>query len=161
MEILKNAASTLLGSSWLAASIFVGFQSPAMAENVKLGDLRQSDWDAYCASKIHLSNGEIIATLADTHVKCQVAISASGSSKIQAESNALASGKRAGLQGSITASVQSGSQWRATFTSYQNSYHLNDWCRNKYSPNLYLPNPFTGKGRIFVGDGGHACYKTE
>jgi len=161
MEILKKAASAILGSSWLVASIFVGLQSPAMAGNVKLGDLRQSDWEAYCASKINRSNGKIIATLADTHVKCQVEISASSSSKSQAEINALASGKRLGLQGSITASVQSGSQWRATWTSYQNSYHLNDWCRKKYSPNLYLPNPFTGKGRIFVGDGGHACYKTE
>jgi hypothetical protein len=81
MKILKNAASTILASSCLAASLFVSLQSPAMAElvNVKLGDLRQSDWDAYCRSKINLSNGEVVATLADTHVMCQAKISASGS----------------------------------------------------------------------------------
>jgi hypothetical protein len=161
MKILKNAASIICGSSWLAANIFLGLQSPAMAGNVKLGDINQSDLDAYCASKINLSNARPIATLADTHVQCQALISATGSSQSQAEANASASARRAGLKGSITASGRSGSQWQATFTSYQNSYHLNDWCRKKYSPNLYLANPFTGKGRIFVGDGGHACYKTE
>lgn len=162
---MKNAASTILGSSWLAASLFVGLQSPAMAGlvNVKLGDLRQSDWDAYCASKIRLSDGQIVATLADTHVKCQVKISASGSNQNQAQSNALVSARRLGLRGEVSANVQNGSEWRATFTSYQNSYHLNEWCRQKYSPNLYLlqANPFNGEGRIFVGDGGNACYKTE
>lgn len=161
MKVLKNVASAILGLSWLVASIFVCLQSPAMAGNVKLGNLGQSDWDAYCASKINRSNGKIIAILADTHVMCQVAISESASSKSDAEGKASASARRAGLQGSITASGQSGSQWRATFTSKQDSFHLNDWCRKKYSPNLYLPNPFTGQGRIFVGDGGHACYKTE
>jgi hypothetical protein len=163
MKILKKAASNIAGLSVIATSIFVGLQSPVTAElvNVKLGDLGQSDWDAYCASKINRSNGQIIATLADTHVRCQVAISASGSSRSEAEGNASLSGRNAGLQGSITGSGQSGSQWQATFTSQQNSYHLNDWCRQKYSPRLYLFNPVTGEGRIFVGDGGHACYKTE
>jgi hypothetical protein len=164
MEILKKAASIIIGSSAIATSIFVGLQSPVMAElvNVKLGDLGQSDLDAYCASKINLSNGQIVATLADTHVRCQVAISASGSSQSEAESNASLSGRNAGFGGQITASGQSGSQWQATFTSYQKPFHLNDWCRQKYSPNFYLPNPFkNGEGRIFVGDGGHACYKTE
>ena len=163
MKILKNAASNIAGLSLIATSIFVGLQSPVMAGlvNVKLGDLGQSDWDAYCASKINASNGQILANLADTHVICRVAISESGSSKSEAESKASLSGRNRGLEGSITASGQSGSQWQATFTSRQNSYHLNDWCRNKYSPRLYLFNPVTGEGRIFVGDGGHACYKTE
>lgn len=163
MEILKKAVSIIVGTSVLATSIFVGLQSPVMAGlvNVKLGDLGQSDWDAYCASKINASNGQIVATLADTHVRCQVAISASGSSRSEAEANASLSARNGGLGGSITASGQSGSQWQATFTSQQNSYHLNDWCRNKYSPNFYVANPFNGEGRIFVGDGGHACYKTE
>lgn len=163
MKILKKAASTILGSSAIATSIFVGLQSPVMAGlvNVKLGDLGQSDWDAYCASKINASNGQIIATLADTHVMCRVAISESGSSKSEAESKASLSGRSRGLEGSITASGQSGSQWQATFTSRQNSFHLNNWCRQKYSPNNPLFNPFNGVGRIFVGDGGRACYKTE
>ena len=163
MKILKKAASIIVGSSVIATSIFVGLQSPVMAGlvNVKLGDLGQSDWDAYCASKINASNGQIVANLADTHVRCQVAISESGSSQSEAKSNASLSGRNAGLEGSITASGQSGSQWQATFTSRQNSYHLNDWCRQKYSPNFYVANPFTGEGRIFVGDGGRACYKTE
>jgi hypothetical protein len=152
-----------IGSITLATGIFLGLSLPAMAglTNVKLGDLGQSDWDAYCANKFNLSNGQITATLADTHVRCQVSISESGSSQGEAEANASASGQRAGLRGSISASGKYGSQWQATFTSRQNSYHLNDWCRQKYSPNWYTPNPFSGEGRIFVGDGGHACYKTE
>ncbi len=163
MKILRKFASAIGILGLAVSSISLGFQTPAMAKltNVKLGNLGQSDWNAYCASKINASNGRIIATLADTHVQCQVAISASGSSKAQAESNASLSARRLGLQGSITGSIRANSQWQATFTSYQNSYHLNDWCRKKYSPNLYLPNPFSGEGRIFVGDGGNACYKTE
>jgi hypothetical protein len=74
--------------------------------NEKLGDLGESDWDAYCASKINGSSSKIIATLADTHVQCQTAISVSGSSQSEAESNASASGQRAGLRGSISASGQ-------------------------------------------------------
>lgn len=163
MKILKKAASIIIASSAIATSIFVGLQSPVMAGlvNVKLGDLGQSDWDAYCASKINASNGQIVANLADTHVRCQVAITESGSSQSEAKSNASLSARRTGLEGSITVSGQSGSQWQATFTSRQNSYHLNNWCRQKYSPNFYAPNPFNGEGRIFVGDGGRACYKTE
>ncbi len=162
MKILKKAASNIVGLSVLVTSIFVGLQSPVMAGlvNEKLSDLGQSDWDAYCASQINASNGRIVATLADTHVICQVAISESASSKSEAESRALLSGRNAGLEGSITVSGQSGSQWQATFTSRQNSYHLNEWCRKKHSPNFYFPNIFNGEGRIFVGDGGHACYKT-
>jgi hypothetical protein len=142
-ENVKKFTNAIAGSSLLVASIFIGLQSSAMAElvNVKLGDLGQSDWDAYCASKINGSGGQIVASLADTHVKCQVEISASGSTQGQAEGNATASGRRAGLRGEITARGQSNSQWQATFTSYQNSYHLNDWCRKKYAPNWYVPNP--------------------
>ncbi|NER98682.1 MAG: hypothetical protein F6J86_33475 [Symploca sp. SIO1B1] len=154
---------TYVGSSLIAAITSIAFQLPAVAElvNVKLGNLRQSDWNAYCASQINASSGRIMATLADTHVLCQTVISMSGSSQREAEYNASLAAQRAGLRGAITASGWYGSQWQATFTSYQNSYHLNDWCRRKYSPNLYLPNIITGEGRIFVGDGGHACYKTE
>lgn len=122
---MKKAASIIVGTSVLATSIFVGLQSPVMAGlvNVRLGGLGQSDWDAYCASKMNASNGQIVATLADTHVRCQVAISASGSSRSEAEANASLSARNAGLGGSITASGQSGSQWQSTFTSQQNSYH--------------------------------------
>ncbi|MEM7579890.1 MAG: hypothetical protein AAF316_08550 [Cyanobacteria bacterium P01_A01_bin.80] len=162
MAFLKKAINVITVSSLFVGSIFVSLQSPAIAglTNMKLGDLNQSDWDAYCASRIRVSDGQIIATLADTHVKCQVKISESGSSKTEAESNASLSAERSGLEGSITSSNRADSGWQATFTSYQNSYHLNNWCRQKYSPNLYLFNPFTGENRIFVGDGGHACYKT-
>jgi hypothetical protein len=163
MKLLKSFASAIVTVGLVVSSVSLGLQTPAMAKltNVKLGNLGQSDWDAYCASKINASNDRIIATLADTHVKCQVAISASASNKAEAESNATLAARRLGLQGSITSSIRANSQWNVTFTSYQNSYHLNDWCRKKYSPNLYLPNPFSGEGRIFVGDGGNACYKTE
>jgi hypothetical protein len=159
----SNMKLKSISSIILLFSTIVGLQLPTMAApvNVKLGDLGQSDWEAYCASKINVSNGQIVATLADTHVKCQTSISESGSNQAEAEGKALLSAQRAGLQGSIGASGQYGSQWQATFTSRQNAYHLSQWCRQKYSPNLYLFNPVTGVGRIFVGDGGHACYKTE
>lgn len=163
MKNLKKAINIVTGLGLFTASTFIGVQLPAMAglTNVKLGDLGQSDLDAYCASRIRVSNGQVVATLADTHVQCQAKISASGSSQTEAESNASLSARRSGLRGSITSSINTDSGWQATFTSYQNSYHLNYWCRQKYAPNLYLFNPFNGEGRIFVGDGGHACYKTE
>nr|WP_290227794.1 hypothetical protein [Trichocoleus desertorum] len=162
MATLRKATNAIVGSSLLAAIISIALQSPATARlvNEKLGGLGQSDWNAYCARKINGSAGTIVATLADTHVQCKVAILVSGSSQANANANASMSGRRAGLQGSITASGKSGSQWLATFTSFQNAYHLNDWCRQKYAPRFYLPNVFTGEGRIFVGDGGRACYKT-
>jgi hypothetical protein len=162
MAILKKATNTIIGSILLAAIISIASQSPAAAGlvNERLGGLEQSDWDAYCGSKINASSGPLVATLADTHVRCETAISASGSSQSEAESNASLSAQRAGLGGNITASGQYGSQWQATFTSYRDSLHLNNWCQKKYAPNFYVFNPFNGEGRIFVGDGGHACYKT-
>jgi hypothetical protein len=155
---LRNISLIVLSVSTVACSLLPAMATPV---NVKLGDLAQPDLDAYCSSMINFSNGKIMATLADTHVNCQVSISVSGSTQAEAEGNALLSARNASLQGSIGASGQYGSQWLATFNSFQKSYHLTNWCRQKYSPNFYLPNPINGVGRIFVGDGGHACYKTE
>ncbi|NEQ65573.1 MAG: hypothetical protein F6K21_08745 [Symploca sp. SIO2D2] len=155
---------TYVGSSLIAAITSIAFQLPAVAElvNVKLGNLGQSDWNAYCASKINKSNGKIVATLADTHVLCQVAISVTGYTQSEAESNAFLAGQNTGLEGGVSGSGRYGSLWVATFTSRQEPHHLKYWCREKYAGwNYYLDvNPFTGKNRIFVGDGGHACYKT-
>jgi hypothetical protein len=159
---MKKPANIFVRSVLPTTIISIALQSPAAAEliNKKLSDINQSQLRAYCSSKMRFTSSRITAKLADTHVECIAKISASASTEAEAQSRASLSAQRAGLRGSITASAQYGSSWKATFTSEQNSYHLNNWCRKKHSPNFYLPNPATGEGRIFVGDGGHACYKT-
>lgn len=163
MNIIKKAAKVAIGSSLFVSSIILNLQSPAIAETVnnKLGDINKEDREAYCASKMEKTKGEIVAVLADTHVLCKVKISFKAYSEEEAQAIAKASAEREGIGGSLELSAKEKNGWEAVYTNQQNSYHLNEWCRQKYAPRFYVFNPIDNNGRIFVGDGGHSCYKTE
>jgi acylphosphatase len=153
------------GSALLLATSVVSLALPVLANgnlrNVRLSGIDADQRVAYCANYINLSKDKIQAKPADTHVYCQARISARASTRSQATAQAQAQARRSGLSGNVNVRADGRQSWVATFTSFQNSYHLSKWCQMKHAPNLYLFNPFTGEGRIFVAEGGNACHKTE
>jgi hypothetical protein len=158
MKKLLIAATAVLGSVGIADSA-----KAAGWVNEKMSDLTHGDMIAACAKVVPAGTGDwmnqIQYTRGQTDVTCFRQVQASASSDASAQSKARLAASRVGLRGNITTRMSSRFTYTATITSVAQPKSLKDYCREKHT------GPFTYWvhhaiwGRIFVGDGGYACYK--
>jgi hypothetical protein len=124
--------------------------NPAHAElqNRKISDITNDDLLNFCRGK--LNEGDVRFRRGSNTVSCTSFVSETYQSKAEAQAVGVGQGVfiRANADGSVT---------RYVVTQNRN-YKLNTYCRENVDGSFF--NPINGEGRVFVGDGGHACYKT-
>jgi hypothetical protein len=136
---------------FVVASILSGVPAEAGLVNQKISEITDTDLQNFCAGKLGAGTETTTAKRGSRTVGCYA--------RVDEATNGNAGGEIAGESpgGTYKGDGRINSNNRITFRSQ--NYKLNDYCREMVDRG-FLFNPITGEGRVFVGDGGAACYKT-
>jgi hypothetical protein len=158
-KILFGFTNVTIVISTLLATVSPGI---AGLVNNKISNITDNDLVGYCRGKLPAGTSLVRATRGENVVSCNIQVreTRQGNSGGNGSISANGSGTYGVVNGNVSGSgnFNGSSASRIVYTYRSQSYRLTDYCREVVDRSFF--NPFTGEGRVFVGDGGYACYKT-
>jgi hypothetical protein len=148
------------------ASISLTPMNPAFAGlvNNKISNITQDDLNGYCRAQMPAGTSLVQASRGENVVSCTIQVKEirQGNSGGNGSISANGSGSYGVVNGNVSGSgnFNGSNATRIVYTYRSQAYRLTNYCRDFVDTSGKFFNPFTGEGRVFVGDGGYACYKT-
>jgi hypothetical protein len=158
MKKLLIAATAVLVSVGIAESA-----EAAGWVNEKMSDLTHEDLIAACSKVLPAGTGDwqnqIKYYRGQNEVTCIRQVQVIANSLVNVKNQASLTARKTGLKGELKVSMSGRFTYTATITSVSKVKSLKDYCREKHTSNYTYWAHHVIWGRIFVGDGGYACYK--
>jgi hypothetical protein len=159
LDITMHKIFKILPIAVVALS-FLARTNPALAGlvNEKISDISDNELINYCGRKMGAGTSPVEIKRGDRSVGCTIRVQERNNTNVRGSGNV--SGNVYGGYGNASGSVNGsgGSATQNVYTYRTQSYRLTDYCREMVDRGF--SNPFTGEGRVFVGDGGASCFKT-